>query len=144
MPLKTHTDEMPNLNLTSLIDVVFLLIVFFMAASKFADCEREVDLRVPEVAQGDKLALPTKAREVAVFADGRITLDGGAVTLKELTTELTRSRAAAPQQGVTILGDAGCPFQHIAATLAACKEAGISDLAVSVRIAQGAASTPKR
>lgn len=144
MPLKTHTDEIPNLNLTSLIDVVFLLIVFFMAASKFSDPEREVDLRVPEVADGEKLALPAKAREVAVFADGRVTLDGGAVTLAELTTQLAASHQKAPEQSVTILGDAGCAFQHVAATLAACKQAGVSDLAVSVRIAQAGSASGKR
>ena len=42
MPLKLQHDEMPNLNLTSLIDVVFLLIVFFMAASKFTDAQRDI------------------------------------------------------------------------------------------------------
>jgi len=144
MPLKTHTDEIPNLNLTSLIDVVFLLIVFFMAASKFSDPQREVELRVPEVADGDTLTLPAKAREVAVFADGHVTLDGAAVTLVELTAELAKSHAKTPKQGVTILGDAGCPFQHIAATLAACKEAGVSDLAVSVRIAQAGSASGTR
>ncbi len=140
MPLKTHQDEMPNLNLTSLIDVVFLLIVFFMAASKFADQHRDVNLRLPEVAKGEKLALPAKAREVAVYTDGRLTLDGAVVTLEELTAQLTKSHAESPQQSVTIMGDAGCAFQHIAAALAACKEAGVVDLAVSVRLAQAAGS----
>ena len=72
MPLKTTHDEMPNLNLTSLIDVVFLLIVFFMTASKFTDPERDIDLRLPEVAEGESLSVAPKAREVAVHADGRI------------------------------------------------------------------------
>jgi len=138
MPLKTQTDEIPNLNLTSLIDVVFLLIVFFMAASKFADSARDVELRLPEVADGASLAMPSKNREVAVFADGRLTLDNTAVTLPELTARLAESHKAAPHQSVVILGDAGCPFQHVAAALAACKEAGVSDLAVSVRVAQSA------
>jgi biopolymer transport protein ExbD len=136
MPLKTQTDELPNLNLTSLIDVVFLLIVFFMGASKFADSARDVELKLPEVADGESLALPSKNREVAVFADGRVTLDNTTVTLAELTARLAESLKARADQSVVILGDAGCPFQHVAAALAACKEAGVSDLAVSVRVAQ--------
>jgi biopolymer transport protein ExbD len=136
MPLKTHTDEIPNLNLTSLIDVVFLLIVFFMTASKFADPARDVGLRLPEVADGDSLAMPTKNRQVAVHADGRLTLDNLTVTLPELTARLAESQKASPQQSVVILGDAGCPFQHVAAAMAACQEAGVGDLAVSVSIAQ--------
>jgi biopolymer transport protein ExbD len=138
MPLKTQTDELPNLNLTSLIDVVFLLIVFFMGASKFADSARDVELKLPEVAAGESLAMPSKNREVAVHADGRLTLDNTTVTLAELTARLAESQKLRPDQSVVILGDAGCAFQHVAAALAACKEGGVSDLAVSVRIAQGA------
>jgi biopolymer transport protein ExbD len=146
MPLKTQTDELPNLNLTSLIDVVFLLIVFFMAASKFADSARDVELKLPEVADGESLAMPSKNREVAVYADGRVTLDNTAVTLAELRAQLTESQKSRPDQSVVILGDAGCPFQHVAAALAACKEAGVSDLAVSVRVAQagGNSAAPAR
>jgi biopolymer transport protein ExbD len=70
-----------------------------------------------------------------VYADGRITLDNTTVALAELTAQLAESHKKSPQQSVVILGDAGCPFQHVAAALAACKEAGVSDLAVSVRIA---------
>lgn len=49
MPLKTHTDEQPSLNLTSMIDVVFLLIIFFMVGTKFTELERKIGLQVPEV-----------------------------------------------------------------------------------------------
>jgi biopolymer transport protein ExbD len=135
MPLKTTHDEMPNLNLTSLIDVVFLLIVFFMTASKFTDPARDVDLKLPEVAQGDSLSVAPKARSVAVHADGKITLDKEPVTLEELKTRLSESISSGPHPSVVILGDAGCPFQHVAAAMAACKQAGVTDLAVSVQVA---------
>ena len=41
MPLKLQHDEMPALNLTSMIDMLFLLIIFFMVATKFDEMERE-------------------------------------------------------------------------------------------------------
>lgn len=135
MPLKTTHDEMPNLNLTSLIDVVFLLIVFFMTASKFTDPARDIDLKLPEVAQGDALSMAPKARSVAVHADGQITIDKDPVTLEQLKTRLTEAITAGPHPSVVILGDAGCPFQHIAAAMAACKQAGVTDLSVSVQVA---------
>ena len=40
MPLKTHQEQLPELNLTSMIDIVFLLIIFFMVGTKFAEIER--------------------------------------------------------------------------------------------------------
>jgi biopolymer transport protein ExbD len=146
MPLKTTHDEMPNLNLTSLIDVVFLLIVFFMTASRFTDPARDIDLKLPEVAEGDSLSIAEKAREVIVRADGRMTLDGKPTTIEELTAGLRDAITTGKQQSVVILGDAGCPFQHIAAAMAACKEAGVVELAVSVQLADAAsgAAAPRR
>ena len=35
MPLKTHQDDMPSINLTPMIDIVFQLIIFFMVGSRF-------------------------------------------------------------------------------------------------------------
>jgi biopolymer transport protein ExbD len=139
MPLKTRHDEMPQMNLTSMIDVVFLLIIFFMAASKFSDAERDIDLTLPEVAQADAAHAAAKARQVAVYAGGRFTLDRQDVTLAELGERLAAAVKEQPAVSVVILGDAACDFQHVAEALAACKEAGISQLAVSVRVAQGAA-----
>jgi biopolymer transport protein ExbD len=140
MPLKTHQDEMPQLNLTPMIDVVFLLIVFFMTASNFSDPQRDIDLKVPEVAKADAADATRRTRRVAVYSGGRLTLDDADVTLAELTTQLRTAHDAEPQLGVVILGDATCEFQHVAEALAACKEAGVGELAVSVRIAQAASS----
>jgi biopolymer transport protein ExbD len=140
MPLKTQQDEMPQLNLTPMIDVVFLLIVFFMCAAKFADMERDIDLRLPEVAKADEANTAPKARQVAVYGGGRIALDKEDVTLAQLSERLAMAISEQPGLSVVILGDAACEFQHVAETLAACKEAGVTQLAVSVRVAQGAAS----
>jgi biopolymer transport protein ExbD len=123
-----------------MIDVVFLLIVFFMCAAKFSDDKRDIDLRVPEVAKADAANAAPKSRQVAVYAGGRIALDRDDVTLEQLTERLQAAKTTQPGLGVVILGDAGCEFQHIAEALAACKEAGIGQLSVSVRIAQGSAN----
>jgi biopolymer transport protein ExbD len=140
MPLKTHQDEMPQLNLTPMIDVVFLLIVFFMCAAKFSDMERDIDLRLPQVAKADAANTAPKARQVAVYPGGRVALDKKDVTLAQLGEQLATAIKEQPALSVVILGDAGCEFQHVAATLAACKDAGVTQLAVSVQVAQGATS----
>ena len=45
MPLKTHQDELPTLNLTPMIDVVFLLIIFFLVGSQFTGTEKKIKVR---------------------------------------------------------------------------------------------------
>ena len=61
MPLKLQHDEAPALNLTSMIDVLFLLIIFFMVATKFDELERNIEVAVPEVAQAGESTPPRAA-----------------------------------------------------------------------------------
>jgi len=137
MPLKTQHDEQPSLNLTPMIDVVFLLIIFFMVATSFAEMERDIELELPEVAStAAALTAAPKQRVVSVHAEGVMRLDGEEVSLAELTRRLAAARADYSELSVVIRGDAACAFQHVAASLAACKEAKISDLGITVRVAE--------
>ena len=49
MPLKTETVEEPTLNLTPMIDIVFLLIIFFMVGTQFAQMENQYDIQLPTI-----------------------------------------------------------------------------------------------
>jgi biopolymer transport protein ExbD len=135
MPLKTQHDDAPALNLTSMIDVLFLLIIFFMVATKFDEMERNIEVEVPEVAQAGQEAPPERPLVVTVQGNGRVELDGTPVTIDELTSRLASARTPLTEPSVVIRGDAQCAFQHVASALAACRQAGISDLGITVRIA---------
>lgn len=135
MPLKTQHDEQPQLNLTSMIDVVFLLIIFFMVTTTFDQMERNIEVAVPEVPQAGAASPPRGPLVVSVFADGRLELDGQMVTLEELTSQLAAARAERGDVSVVIRGDAACAFQDVATTLGACREADISELGITVRLA---------
>jgi biopolymer transport protein ExbD len=135
MPLKLQHDEMPTLNLTSMIDVLFLLIIFFMVATKFDEMERNIAVAVPQVAAAGEDVPPPQPLIVAVTSDGRLNLDGKAVTETELTTRLAAARTPLTEPSVVIHGDAKCPFQYVAAALGACRQAGVSELGITVRIA---------
>jgi len=135
MPLKTHHDEQPSLNLTPMIDVVFLLIIFFMVGTKFTELERKIGLQVPEVTQASALTPAPEKKVVKVYRDGHIVLGNQEVNLKELTNRLAAARSQYTDLGVLIRGDAASSFQHVAEVLAACKDAGIAELGISVRIA---------
>lgn len=137
MPLKlSHNDEAPALNLTSMIDVLFLLIIFFMVATKFDEMERNIEVAVPEVASAGERTPPPRPMVVSVLADGNVELDGKRLSLDGLTAELAKARNQLTEPTVVIRGDASCAFQHVASALAACQQAGISDLGITVRIAE--------
>jgi biopolymer transport protein ExbD len=135
MPLKLQReDEMPALNLTSMIDVLFLLIIFFMVATKFDEMERNIAVAVPEVSQAGEDTPPARPLVVSVLADGRLDLDGTTVTETELTQKLAAARTPLTEPTVVIHGDAKCPFQHVASALGACRQAGVSELGITVRL----------
>lgn len=136
MPLKTQRAEAPSLNLTPMIDIVFLLIIFFMVGTKFTDMERKIELTVPEVSDLTPLSAAPERRIVNVYRDGRVSMDQKTVTLDELRDELASARGEYQDLGVLIRGDAGVEFQAVASALDACRRAGIQEMGISVRLAR--------
>lgn len=134
MPLKTTPDEPLALNLTSMIDVLFLLIIFFMAATQFTEMERNIALQVPQVNDAKNLPGVPQRLVVNVYGDGQVTLDREPVTLQQLTQRLAEKRQANSRLGILVRGDGAGAFQNVASVLAACREAGVSDLGISVRL----------
>jgi biopolymer transport protein ExbD len=133
MPLKTHLDEQPTLNLTPMIDIVFLLIIFFMVGTKFTELERKIGVRVPEVADHGALTAAPDRRVVNVHRDGRITLDREEVTLEQLTDQLASARSQYEDLGVIIRGDRDSNYQFAVSVFNACYRAGVRDLGMAVR-----------
>ena len=134
MPLKTARDESLHLNLTPMIDVLFLLIVFFMVGTKFVGDERKIKLKIPTVSQNAQLEVSSQRKVVGIERDGRVTLDGQPMTIDALTATLDRERQRHPRLSVSVRGDADGPFQNVASVLCACRAAGIHDMAITVKM----------
>ena len=117
-----------------MIDIVFLLIIFFMVGTKFSELERKIGLQPPQVNDTGALSAAPEAKTVNVFRDGRIELDNRPVSIEELVAELSTATAQYPALGVLVRGDANGRYQSVASVLAACSKAGVRKMGVSVRI----------
>ena len=136
MPLKANRDDESSINLTPMIDVVFLLIIFFMVGSRFTqlnETERDISLQVPQVSDAQTLTDPPKSRMINVYADGHLTLDKVPVTLRELERRLSDAKAEYKKTGVVIRGDGNAPYQSVADVFATCRKAEITELNIAVR-----------
>jgi biopolymer transport protein ExbD len=136
MPLKTHQDEMPAINLTPMIDIVFNLIIFFMVCTRFSDMERKVDVSVPQVDGTAGLSEVKRSRTIEIHRDGAIALDSQAVTLTELRSLLAAANRQYEGLEVTIRGDGFTPYQNVAAVMTACRQAGIAEMGIAVSAGQ--------
>ena len=134
MPLKTHQDEQPSLNMTPMIDIVFLLIIFFMVGTKFTELERKIGLKVPNVSNSGALTAAPEKKVINVHRDGVITYRGQTVSLEDLIQLLSTAREQYQDLGVLVRGDADGPFQNVATVLNACRIAGVSEMGISVRL----------
>jgi biopolymer transport protein ExbD len=127
-----------------MIDVLFLLIIFFMAGTKFTDSESQLNLKLPQVSQDGALAPAPEKRVVNVYQDGRISFDRDFVTVDELTQRLAAAKQEYGGLGVVVRGDAEGAFQQVASVLGACRDAGITDMGISVRVVQNTEGRQRR
>lgn len=137
MPLKTQLDEQPSLNLTSMIDIVFNLMIFFMVGTRFSSLEERIDVRVPQVGSAAPSRVVPAKLTIAVQRDGAILLDGQPVALEQLGPRLRAERLRNPAIAVVVRGDGDGALKHAAGVLSACRVAGIADLGIAVRVEPG-------
>lgn len=130
--------------LTPLIDVVFLLLVFFMLASTLVG-ERTLELEVTRAAPGlgtgreddplEPLGGDDRIR-IVLAADGRLSLAGAPVELADLAAAVRRALDADGERGLRIVPDPDANLQRIVDVLERAQSAGASDVALE-RVAQG-------
>ena len=114
------------IGLTPLIDVVFILLIFFMLASSFLDW-RAIELNVP--AQTATGSSAEGALLVEVRSDG-VRLSGEPVSLDELATRVAARLETTPDQRVLVKPAAGVALQQAVTVLDRLAVSGVSDLSL--------------
>ncbi len=131
---RLQSDELPQINMTPLVDVVLCLLVFFMAATKLYDWdENEFTVKVPEVADAAPLTSAPDDLTLTVLAPNKVVLKDRTFDLDSLTSSLAEARARYADQGVMIRGDGKLAYQDLADVLSACNAAGIRNVKLPVR-----------
>ena len=133
MPLKTEPLEEPSLILTPVIDIMFLLLIFFMVGTQFTEEESRFEIKLPMVS--DTLAvtsLPDPAT-VSITAMGEIYLDGKPLGLPDLEKQLAAMKENYPGQAVLIRGDGATSYQEVIDVLSIVKRAGIGSVSLANR-----------
>lgn len=123
-----------SLSLTPLIDVVFLLLIFFLVATKFAEEERELDVRLPDASEAQPLTSKPRELFINIDADGRYFVRGEILTLDELYAALKVAWVNNPgRASVIIRADKRCSWQYVVAAINLCLKANIRNYRVTAR-----------
>ena len=133
MAIRRNRTEDATINLTPMIDVVFLLVIFFMVGSKFSEAESRIKVNVPTVGQMRSMTRAPDERIVAVDVSGNITLDGNPMTLPQLTETLRQEQANYPGLKVAVRGEADGSLQQTVEVLHAVTRSGVSQVGISTK-----------
>lgn len=115
MRFQVRKREDPDINMTSLIDVVLLLLIFFMMSTKFVD-EGRLKVRLPEAGVQPEEASQRDAVEVEITAEGAYLVGGKALINNSpdtLATALGRASGGNRAVPVTIRADARTTHQSV-------------------------------
>lgn len=122
-----------SLSLTPLIDVVFLLLIFFLVATRFAEEERQMDILLPEASAAEPLIAQPKQLFVNVDRNGRYYIAGAELDQARLERALKQAWADNPgRQEVIIRGDRSARWEHIAVVMNLCNKANIRNYKVAM------------
>ncbi|MBW3597413.1 MAG: biopolymer transporter ExbD [Planctomycetes bacterium] len=121
-------------NMTPMIDVVFLLIIFFLVSSHLAKQEVHLELPLPTADSGEAAPEDDAQRvTINVLADGRLLLAGKPVAPEDLQRRLSEQRSAAGSDlEVRIRSDRSAAYQRVEPILLSAARAGVWNVTFSV------------
>ncbi len=113
------------INLMPLIDMVFLLLIFFLVATTFAEEEREAELKLAETASIQPISAPPPQLIVNIMEDGTLKVSGDVVKRAELTDMLETIVRDDPDREVLIRADEKSIVKYFAGVMNLCLKKGI-------------------
>lgn len=121
------------INAVNFVDIIFNLLIFFMAMARFGQEERQLDTVLPEATAAAPMTMPAKELVVNVDKDGRYFVHQQQVAEEGLAAQLRQAGADNPGlQSVLIRGDGRSDWKAVARVMSLCNAAKIEDYRVAV------------
>lgn len=135
MRFRKEEEEDFGLDMTPMIDVVFLLLIFFMVSTVFVDFNRQMDLTLPS-SKSSTLDETTQNLEIEMTADKQLFLNGRKATLaslEKMLLELKVKSSEGEKQIAIIRADKNLPYGTVIKVMGILQSAGVPDISVAVK-----------
>jgi biopolymer transport protein ExbD len=131
---RQHSIEAIPMQLAPLVDVLFLLVIFFAVTWQAGQQEKLMDVSVPAAEEGkDRKASSVGEIIINVKNDGAIVVNGQTLNVDELLAKLHNIATVFKDQAVIIRGDTKTEYDKIIKVLDTCQKAGIWNIAFATR-----------
>ena len=122
------------MQLAPMIDIVFLLLIFFIVTWQFTRSETELSVSVPTAQEGADPERQSGEIVINILADGAIRVEGTTVDLRSASGETRSHRHRSfENQPVRIRGDGGVEYQRIVEVIDTCQKAGIWNISFATQ-----------
>jgi biopolymer transport protein ExbD len=128
-----HTEE-ADINITPMLDIVFIMLIFFIVTTSFTK-ETGATIIKPEAAQA--VAVQNGTILIAVRPNDDIWMANRQVEMREVRQMIERARAENPEGSVVIVADKGSRIGTVAQVMDQVKMAGVRGIAISARKPDG-------
>jgi biopolymer transport protein ExbD len=127
---KLYSEDIAQIDMTPLIDMVFILLIFFIVATSFVR-ESGVEVNRPQAASAD--AKEKVSMIIGITATGRIFIEGHEIDIHNVKGRMNSFLAEVPGGNVVIVADKNCSTGTTIRVLDACRLAGVTNLSVAAK-----------
>jgi biopolymer transport protein ExbD len=125
-------EEEPGLPLTPMIDIIFLLLIFYISIGRIQQVETQLGIRIPTAEAGEPGQRTIGDVIVNIDATGGITVNNQPMTIEDLERRLLRLAEISPGQSVIIRSDGAAQWDQVSDVLDACSVADIWNIKFAV------------
>lgn len=125
MAVKYEEDEKPEVSLTSMMDCIFLMLIFFLVSSQLKKIEKEVPLQLPEAAVTRSVKATPDLITVSVTAKGELYVNSKPVGSAGFRAALREAAVQNPDRRIRLDGDIYAPFRSVVQVIDTCQQEGL-------------------
>lgn len=124
---RRETEENDEINISPLIDMVFILLIFFVVTATFT---RETGVKVQRPRASSAKQVRKKNIMIAVTSEGTIHIHNRQVTLEHLTVILKNLAQDSPDSDAVVMADRNARMETVVKVIDACKRAGLQRVSI--------------
>ena len=141
---KTPHGALPTFQMTSLMDIVFLILFFFITTSVYSQWENEVNITLPTAQSGKVPSRLPGEIIINITKDGRVSVNQQDLTLDALRARLDRLARYFPGQPVVLRADKETRYDNLMKVIDTCRKADIWNFSMATSDEKKEAATENK
>lgn len=131
MPVKFLDEEPVDIQMTSLIDCVFLLLIFFLVSSQMKKVEKELPIQLPRAAATQDVKASPQLTTVSIDKFGDFYVNSQPVGAEGLRAKLREAARLNPDMRIRVNGDIYAPFRSVVQVFDTCQSEGLVTIGIN-------------